>query len=196
MYLTHSMLSAHDVKDDAADAILAAHQRSIEAMRNDWAEELTEAQQLREAANERDRLLEALDKLKQELEQAKAVQEEFDAYRAAQEEAALTAQKQSLLTDALLEAGANAEIVPLLMKEIDLDGVMVTDGRLEQAEDTIEALKEKWPGCFAAIQPVPVSGDRVQTSDELLLSPEDVQQMTHAEINANWPAVQQALRCW
>lgn len=196
MYLTRSMLSAHDVKDDAADAILAAHQRSIEAMRNDWAEELTEAQQLREAANERDRLLEALDKLKQELEQAKAVQEEFDAYRAAQEEAALTAQKQSLLTDALLEAGANAEIVPLLMKEIDLDGVTVTDGRLEQAEDTIDALRAKWPGCFAAIQPVPVSGDRVQTSDELLLSPEDVQQMTHAEINANWPAVQQALRCW
>lgn len=191
MALTRRMLEELGLAGEVCDAVLQAHRHAVDKMRGGWEKELTEAQALRDAASERDGLREQLTLMEAEKVRADETQAAFDAYRQAEETARLRSEREMLAKAALLKAGVSEGIVPLLMKEADWLQTVP-----EQMDETVAALREKWPDCFPVTKPSPASGAHERMKGRQMLTAEDVRQMTHEEINANWQAVQQALRGW
>ena len=191
MALTRRMLEELGLTSEVCDAVLQAHRHAVDKMRGSWEKELTEAQALRDAASERDGLREQLTLMEAEKVRADETQAAFDAYRQAEEAARLRSEREMLAKAALLKAGVSEGIVPLLMKEADWLQTVP-----EQMDETVAALREKWPDCFPVTKPSPASSAHERMKGRQMLTAEDVRQMTHEEINANWQAVQQALRGW
>lgn len=191
MALTRRMLEELGLAGDLCDAVLRAHTQAVNDMRSGWEKELTEAQALRDAAAERDSLREQLTLMEAEKARADETQAAFDAYRQAEADAKLLREREKLAMAALRTQGVSAGVIPLLMKEIDW--MQVAE---DQLDNTVESLREKWPECFPVVKPSPASGAHERMKGRQTLTAEDVRQMSHEEINANWQQVTQALRGW
>lgn len=195
MYLTRSMLAKWNVTEAAADAVLEAHQASVDKLRGEWKKELKEAQEMRNAASERDELRGEVERLQQETARAERAEAALEEYRQQQEAAAEKQLKERLIRAALEKSGVSEKILPLLMTAIDTQSMVIEDGKLANEGDTIDRIRRQWPGCFTETEPEPAGGAHMSFGS-MGISRDALSRMTAEEINEQWTSVQEALRGW
>ena len=195
MYLTRSMLAEWKLSEAATDAVMQAHQASVERMRGEWEKELTEVQALKEAAAERDALRAEVERLQQETGRADRAEAALQEYRMQQEAEAQKKRRECLVSGALKKAGVSEKILPLLMTAIDTGGVQIENDGIVNESGVIEEIRKQWPGCFAEMKPEPAAGAHTAFGG-MQISREAIGRMTAEEINDQWASVQEALRGW
>lgn len=120
---------------------------------------------------------------------AAEVQASFDEYRAG----ILQGEKERLMRAALLEAGANPKAVELLLRDVDLSQADVHDGKLDNADELVAAVKAKWGALFTVREAVPMGAVNPPKGGAPVLTRRAVEGMSLEEINRNWNAVKAAL---
>lgn len=183
MSLTRNLLKEMDLTDDQIEQIIQAHAETVDALKS----EISAAQE------DHALLMEQIAQLTLQQKDAEAIQAEFDRYKADIQESMSEEETQRLLREALLQAGANEKAVMLLVREIDVSAVQTENGKLLNAEEVINPIREKYAAFFA--KPVAQPAPAIQPPASLhgMLTRQDVVRMTPEEINRNWAAVRSVL---
>ncbi|MGN1019810.1 MAG: hypothetical protein ACI4O7_05510, partial [Aristaeellaceae bacterium] len=193
MALTRSLLRELNLEDSAIEQIIQAHSETVTALKAEIDAARAEAAALTDVTAERDMLMEQIAQLSAQQADARQLQEEFDAWKAREQQSLTDAEKQRLLRQALLDAGANGKAVALLAREIDPDSLVITGGALHNAGEVIAPVREKYAAFFA--RPVRLPAPVIQPPASLhgALTRQDLAAMSAEDINANWDAVRAAL---
>lgn len=174
MSLTRKLLKELELNDNAIECIIAAHVDTVDALRQ-----------------ERDAALVQSDA---QLAETAAAREELILYRAQVEKEQHAAARRSALTDALVAHGANAAALPLLLDAISLPEEAWNGDALQDAAAVLQGCRAKYPGLFAARQPIPLHRVSPPLTGGGALTHADVKRMSVTDINRNWSAVQKALQ--
>ncbi|MGN0747507.1 MAG: phage scaffolding protein [Aristaeellaceae bacterium] len=193
MALTRSLLRELNLEDSVIEQIIQAHSETVTVLKAGIDAARTDASTLAEVTAERDMLLEQVALLSAQQADAQQLQAEYEAWKAREQQSVTDAEKQQLIRQALLDAGANEKAVTLLAREIDPDSLVITGGVLQNAEEVIAPVREKYAAFFA--QPVRLPASVIQPPASLhgALTRQDVAAMSAEEINANWDAVRAVL---
>lgn len=150
MSLTRKMLKALGLEDDKIEQIIEAHTEVTDALKSQLTAAQDSAESLATITTERDTLQAKIADLEAKAPDAAKVQAAFDAYKAQVDGEKANAQKATLLADALKAAGVVRDsAVKALLKVADVSTATVSDGKLENAESIIAALKTEYPDFFA-----------------------------------------------
>lgn len=125
-------------------------------------------------------------------EAAERIRSEFDAYRQAAEAEHTNQQRQSVIREALVRAGANAQAIDLLAMAVTTAEDDWEGGALRDEAAALAPVRERYAAFFAA--PVPLPTETVAPPLEgTTLTLADVRGMSADEINENWSLICAAL---
>ena len=196
MALTRKFLKALGIEDDKIDEIVAAHGETVTALKAEIDEAKQGASGLDAVTKERDRYKADLEALQKTSGDAAKVQAEYDAYKAQVEKDKTAAQKGAALDAVLKEAGVERESFRTqLGKGWDMDTIELEDGKVKDKAALISRIKADYPDFIGTAHTegtkplTPLHGDngKTYTRDQL-------KGLSAEEINANWAAVQAALK--
>ena len=196
MALTRKFLKALGIEDDKIDEIVAAHGETVTALKAEIDEAKQGASGLDAVTKERDRYKADLEALQKTSGDAAKVQAEYDAYKAQVEKDKTAAQKGAALDAVLKEAGVERESFRTqLGKGWDMDSIELEDGKVKDKAALISRIKADYPDFIGTAHTegtkplTPLHGDngKTYTRDQL-------KGLSAEEINANWAAVQAALK--
>ena len=193
MALTRSLLRELNLEDSVIEQIIQAHSETVTALKAEIDAARADASALTEVTAERDMLLEQVALLSVQQADAQQLQAEFEAWKAREQQSVTDAEKQQLIRQALLDAGANEKAVALLAREIDPESLVIVGGALQNAEEIIAPVREKYAAFFAKPVRLPASVIQPPASLHGALTRQDVAAMSAEEINANWDAVRAVL---
>lgn len=197
MALTRKFLKALGIEDDKIDEIVAAHGETVTALKAEIDEAKQGASGLDAIAKERDRYKADLEALQKTSGDAAKVQAEFDAYKA-QVERDKTAAKKGAALDAVLEKAnvERASFRKMLRNNWDMDTLELDEnGNVKDEAALISRIKADYPDFIGTshtegTKPLtPPHGDNGKTYTR-----EQLKGLSAEEINANWGAVQAALK--
>lgn len=180
MTITRAGLEALALEDSVISRILEAHEEALRQLQSELDAARGEAEVLRgerEAAVAREASLSA----------------DFEAFRRETEAAAVAAGRLEALHAALRRAGANEQVIPLLAGALSVEESMWEGTALLDEAAAIAPAAERYPGLFAAPEPLPTDPVSPPISGGAPLSPGDVRRMTPDEINRSWSLVRSAL---
>lgn len=195
MALTRKFLKALGIEDDKIDEIVAAHGETVTALKAEIDEAKQGASGLDAITKERDRYKADLEALQKTSGDAAKVQAEYDAYKAQVEKDKTAAQKGAALDAVLKEAGVERESFRTqLGKGWDMDTIELEDGKVKDKAALISRIKADYPDFIGTVntegtKPLtpPPGGGKTYTREQL-------KGLSAEEINANWAAVQAALK--
>ena len=195
MALTRKFLKALGIEDDKIDEIVAAHGETVTALKAEIDEAKQGASGLDAITKERDRYKADLETLQKSSGDAAKVQAEYDAYKAQVEKDKTAAQKGAALDAVLKEAGVERESFRTqLGKGWDMDTIELEDGKVKDKAALISRIKADYPDFIGKASTEgtppaapPAGGGKTYTRDQL-------KGLSAEEINANWGAVQAALK--
>lgn len=190
MALTRKFLKSLGLDEDKVEAIIDAHTESTDALKQQRDEANGKIAELESITQERDTLKTQLEKAGD----AAKIQAEFEAYKSGIEKEKAQAGKKNAMIGALKNAGVRPEFVDLLIDKVDMDKVEMEGETAKNAEALISPIKASYSGLFGEITtggvpPIapPTGGGKTYTKDQ-------IKTLTAEEINANWDAVQSALK--
>lgn len=196
MALTRKFLKALGIEDDKIDEIVAAHGETVTALKAEIDEAKQGASGLDAVTKERDRYKADLEALQKTSGDAAKVQAEYDAYKAQVEKDKTAAQKGAALDAVLKEAGVERESFRTqLGKGWDMDTIELEDGKVKDKAALISRIKADYPDFIGTAHTegtkplTPPHGDNGKTYTR-----EQLKGLSAEEINANWAAVQAALK--
>ena len=196
MALTRKFLKALGIEDDKIDEIVAAHGETVTALKAEIDEAKQGASGLDAVTKERDRYKADLEALQKTSGDAAKVQAEYDAYKAQVEKDKTAAQKGAALDAVLKEAGVERESFRTqLGKGWDMDTIELEDGKVKDKAALISRIKADYPDFIGTAHTegtkplTPLHGDNGKTYTR-----EQLKGLSAEEINANWAAVQAALK--
>ena len=134
-----------------------------------------------------------MENLTASLQEQREAQAAFEEYLAKESEQRMREAKEAALRAALEEEGCNRYAVELILRQIELDKAVLSDGSVVNAGDLIAPLKEKYAPFFAKPARIPTPAVEPPVSSEGALDIGDVSRMSVEEINRNWSAVRSAL---
>lgn len=195
MALTRKFLKALGIEDDKIDEIVAAHGETVTALKAEIDEAKQGASGLDAVTKERDRYKADLEALQKTSGDAAKVQAEYDAYKAQVEKDKTAAKKGAALDAVLKEAGVERESFrKQLGKGWDMDTIELEDGKVKDKAALISRIKADYPDFIGTAhtegtKPLtpPPGGSKTYTREQL-------KGLSAEEINANWGAVQAALK--
>ena len=196
MALTRKFLKALGIEDDKIDEIVAAHGETVTALKAEIDEAKQGASGLDAITKERDRYKADLEALQKTSGDAAKVQAEYDAYKAQVEKDKTAAQKGAALDAVLKEAGVERESFRAQLKKgWDMDTVELEEGgKVKDKAALISRIKADYPDFIGKASTEgtppaapPAGGSKTYTRDQL-------KGLSAEEINANWGAVQAALK--
>lgn len=195
MALTRKFLKALGIEDDKIDEIVAAHGETVTALKAEIDEAKQGASGLDAITKERDRYKADLEALQKTSGDAAKVQAEYDAYKAQVERDKTAAQKGAALDAVLKEAGVERESFRTqLGKGWDMDTIELEDGKVKDKAALISRIKADYPDFIGKASTEgtppaapPAGGGKTYTREQL-------KGLSVEEINANWAAVQAALK--
>ena len=195
MALTRKFLKALGIEDDKIDEIVAAHGETVTALKAEIDEAKQGASGLDAVTKERDRYKADLEALQKTSGDAAKVQAEYDAYKAQVEKDKTAAQKGAALDAVLKEAGVERESFRTqLGKGWDMDTIELEDGKVKDKAALISRIKADYPDFIGKASTEgtppaapPAGGGKTYTREQL-------KGLSAEEINANWAAVQAALK--
>lgn len=196
MALTRKFLKALGIEDDKIDEIVAAHGETVTALKAEIDEAKQGASGLDAVTKERDRYKADLEALQKTSGDAAKVQAEFDAYKAHVESDKTAAKKRTALNAVLKKVGVERQSLrDLLIKCWDLDTVELDDGGNAKNEAELSSrVNSDYPDCIGTAHTEgtppaapPAGGGKTYTREQL-------KGLSAEEINANWAAVQAALK--
>ena len=195
MALTRKFLKALGIEDDKIDEIVAAHGETVTALKAEIDEAKQGASGLDAVTKERDRYKADLEALQKTSGDAAKVQAEYDAYKAQVEKDKTAAKKGAALDAVLKEAGVERESFRTqLRKGWDMDSVELEDGKVKDKAALISRIKADYPDFIGKASTEgtppaapPAGGGKTYTREQL-------KGLSAEEINANWGAVQAALK--
>lgn len=168
MALTQAMLKAMGIEDDKREQILDAHMEtlaSIKAERDELRDMAAKVPELERQVEE----LEAAKPTEDWEAKYKAEHEALEAYKVQVEAEKAEAEKGVLYRSLLREAGIDEKRVDAIMKVTDLNGVVVEDGEISNAESVKQTIAEEWAAFIPQtnIQPAQVATPQAsqQSSD-------------------------------
>ena len=196
MALTRKFLKALGIEDDKIDEIVAAHGETVTALKAEIDEAKQGASGLDAVTKERDRYKVDLEALQKTSGDAAKVQAEYDAYKA-QVERDKTAAKKGAALDAVLEKAnvERASFRKMLRNNWDMDTLELDEnGNVKDEAALISRIKADYPDFIGTAhtegtKPLtpPPGGSKTYTREQL-------KGLSADEINANWAAVQAALK--
>ena len=195
MALTRKFLKALGIEDDKIDEIVAAHGETVTALKAEIDEAKQGASGLDAVTKERDRYKADMEALQKTSGDAAKVQAEYDAYKAQVEKDKTAAQKGAALDAVLKKAGVERESFRAqLRKGWDMDTVELEDGKVKDEAALLSRIKADYPDFIGKASTEgtppaapPAGGGKTYTRDQL-------KGLSAEEINANWGAVQAALK--
>ena len=196
MALTRKFLKALGIEDDKIDEIVAAHGETVTALKAEIDEAKQGASGLDAITKERDRYKADLEALQKTSGDAAKVQAEYDAYKAQVEKDKTAAQKGAALDAVLKEAGVERESFRAQLKKgWDMDTVELEEGgKVKEKAALISRIKADYPDFIGKASTEgtppaapPAGGGKTYTREQL-------KGLSAEEINANWAAVQAALK--
>ena len=193
MSLTRKQLKDLQLDEATIEEIIAAHVSTIDGLRNERDAALAATAQVEELTRERDELRARVDGLTAALQEQSEAQAAFEEYLTQETEQRMREAKEAALRAALEEEGCNRYAVELILRQIDLDKAVLSDGSVINAGDLIAPLKEKYAPFFAKPTRIPTPAVEPPVSSEGALDISDVSRMSVEEINRSWSAVRSAL---
>ena len=193
MSLTRKQLKDLQLDEAIIEEIIASHVSTIDGLRSERDAALAAAANVGELTCERDELRAQVENLTASLQEQREAQAAFEEYLAKESEQRMREAKEAALRAALEEEGCNRCAVELILRQIDLDKAVLSDGSIVNAEELITPLKEKYAPFFAKPARIPTPAVEPPVSSEGALDIGDVSRMTVEEINRNWSAVRSAL---
>ena len=197
MALTRKFLKALGIEDDKIDEIVAAHGETVTALKAEIDEAKQGASGLDAVTKERDRYKADLEALQKTSGDAAKVQAEYDAYKAQVEKDKTAAQKGAALDAVLKEAGVERESFRAQLKKgWDMDTVELEEGGgVKDEAALLSRIKADYPDFIGTahtegtkpLTPPPGGNGKTYTREQL-------KGLSAEEINANWGAVQAALK--
>ena len=195
MALTRKFLKALGIEDDKIDEIVAAHGETVTALKAEIDEAKQGASGLDAVTKERDRYKADLEALQKTSGDAAKVQAEYDAYKAQVERDKTEARKGAALDAVQKKAGVERESFRAqLRKGWDMDTVELEDGKVKDKAALISRIKADYPDFIGKASTEgtppaapPAGGGKTYTREQL-------KGLSAEEINANWAAVQAALK--
>ena len=193
MALTRKLLKGMGLTDEQVDTIIEAHTESTDGLKNQLAQYKTDAEKLPGVQQELDALKAAGDggyKEKYEAEHSA-----FETYKTQVETEKTNAVKTAAVSKALKDAGVQRDVfVDLLMSKIDLGKVEIEGDGVKDVAALIDPLKSSYGDCFATIITTGTPPANPPSGGNGVITRDQVKGMSRDEINANWDAVQAALR--
>ena len=193
MSLTRKQLKDLQLDEATIEEIIAAHVSTIDGLRAERDAALAAAAQIDELTRERDELRAQVEGLTASLQEQSEARAAFEEYLTQETEQRMREAKEAALRAALEEEGCNRCAVELILRQIDLDKAVLSDGSIVNAEELIAPLKEKYAPFFTKPARIPTPTVEPPLSSEGALDISDVSRMTVEEINRNWSAVRSAL---
>ncbi len=148
MAITHKLLKALGISDEAIDEIITAHRETVDAIKAERDELLTRASTVDTLTAERDKLRHDLEEAQAHTGDAGKVQAEFDAYKAQIETEKSNSAKRKLVHAALEKAGANPAALDLLTNTVALDKVELNGDTLKDEDSVINPIRESHAALF------------------------------------------------
>lgn len=149
MALTRKMLKAMGIEDDKADEIIAAHAETVDALKKERDEAKGEAGR----AEELEKRLEAMKAERGDeegyAEKYEAEHRAFEEFKARAKAESEEREKRGMYRELLVKAGVDAKRIESVLRVSDLSKLTVKDGKLEDEEGAVEAIKRDW-GDFIA----------------------------------------------
>ena len=181
MSLSRKMLKAMGIEDEKIDQIIEAHSETVNALKDEIAENKDAADKLTNVQKE-------LDKLKASVKEAEekngkdpykvkyeAIKEEYEEYKKGITEKETKAEKEKLYTDLLKATGVSEKRIAAILKVTDLDGVEIDEGKIKNSKDLEKTIKEEWADFItkteekgANVSNPPKGGDKTMTKDEIM----------------------------
>ena len=196
MALTRKFLKALGIEDDKIDEIVAAHGETVTALKAEIDEAKQGASGLDAITKERDRYKADLEALQKTSGDAAKVQAEYDAYKAKVEKDKTAVKKGAALDAVLKKAGVERESFRAQLKKgWDMDALDLDEsGAAKDEAALLSRIKADYPDFIGAVntegtKPLtpPPGGVKTYTREQL-------KGLSAEEINANWSAVQAALK--
>lgn len=174
MALTNALLKSMGIEGDQRDQIMAAHQETLQSIKD-------ERDELRDTAAR----VPALEKEVEDLKAAQptedwekkydSLKDEFDSYKAKVAADEADKEKSDLYRKLLVEQGVDPKRVDAIMRVTDLGEVSVKDGQLEGSEALAESIKSEWADFVvkeitkgASVDDPPGGGGTGRTRDEIM----------------------------
>ena len=181
MSLSRKMLKAMGIEDEKIDQIIEAHSETVNALKDEIAENKDAADKLTNVQKE-------LDKLKASVKEAEekngkdpykvkyeAIKEEYEEYKKGITEKETKAEKEKLYTDLLKATGVSEKRIAAILKVTDLDGVEIDEGKIKNSKDLEKTIKEEWADFItkteekgANVSNPPKGGEKTMTKDEIM----------------------------
>lgn len=181
MSLSRKMLKAMGIEEEKIDQIIDAHSETVNALKDEIAENKDAADRLTNVQKE-------LDKLKASVKEAEekngkdpykvkyeAIKEEYEEYKKGITEKETKAEKEKLYTDLLKATGVSEKRIAAILKVTDLDGIEIDEGKIKNSKDLEKTIKEEWADFItkteekgANVSNPPKGGDKTMTKDEIM----------------------------
>ena len=181
MSLSRKMLKAMGIEDEKIDQIIEAHSETVNALKDEIAENKDAADKLTNVQKE-------VDKLKASVKEAEekngkdpykvkyeAIKEEYEEYKKGITAKETKAEKEKLYTDLLKATGVSEKRIAAILKVTDLDGVEIDEGKIKNSKDLEKTIKEEWADFItkteekgANVSNPPKGGEKTMTKDEIM----------------------------
>ena len=193
MALTRKLLKGMGLTDEQVETIIEAHTESTDGLKNQLAQYKTDAEKLPGVQQELDALKAAGDggyKEKYEAEHGA-----FEAYKTQVETEKTNAVKAAAVRKALKDAGVQRDAFgDLLMSKVDLAKVEMDGDAIKDVAALIDPLTAGYGDCFATTITTGTPPATPPSGGGVTITRDQIKGMSRDEINANWDAVQAALR--
>ncbi len=189
--LNRKLLREMGVPDDAVERILSLHHEALDPLQ-------TELDEARVALTDHAAVLAERDELRNTAAENEAhaarVQTELDDFRQQVHHERTEQGRTAALHEALRQAGANEQAIPLLAQAIHTTEDDWQDTTLIDAVRTLTPVASEYGAFFSEPVQLPTERCTPPLSPSNLLTREDLRAMTAEEINQNWSQVRQALQ--
>lgn len=198
MSLSRKLLESLGLEADKVSTIIEAHAETVDSLKN-------QIEKFRSDAERAHQMEEDLNKTTKELEELKAtggdwqakfdsLSKEFESYKTEQNEKAAHDAKLSAYRELLAGAGIDEKTIPSILKVADVNNLEIEDGKVKDAENITEQIKQEWSGFLVTKE---TAGAKTQTPPKndtpARYTREQLATMTPEEINKNWEAVSASL---
>ena len=195
MALTRKLLKSFGLEESVIESIIEAHGETVEALKQQRDDALSEAGKAPEIIKERDQLKQQVEELRKSGGDAARVQADFDAYKQQVETDRRNAAKQSAFDALLKEAGVVKDSFrSILRKTVSMDEIdMDESGAIRDADALRERIRTDYADFIS---------EEVETGTKTLNPPpgpakrltrEQIKAMSPAEINKNWDSIKDQL---
>lgn len=150
MSLTRSFLKAMGLEEEKINSIIEAHTETTDALKRQRDEAREMAENAEQISTQYEQLKTDYEKLRASGTDAAKVQAEFNAYRKQVETEKENSAKLNAVRAMLKNGGvARDEFVELLEGKINLDEIVIEDGKIKDEQQLLAPLKQSYAGCFS-----------------------------------------------